>query len=103
MVNQHFSRAVSRPGIRRNMKSHKWMEGEMNSWLRPGLGGLVRMGLWQEGEVCTVLALAQGFGCGEGAHPCLYTVGSKYAEGARCLDVDSACLGLNPSPACLTE
>lgn len=43
------------------------------------------------------------FGCGEGVHPHLYTLGSKYAEGARCLDLDSACQGLNPGPAHLTE
>ena len=85
------------------MKSRKWTEGEMNSRLRPGLGGLARTGLWQEGEMYKVLALGQGFGCGEGVHPHLYTLGSKYAEGARCLDLDSACQGLNPGPARLTE
>ena len=61
MVNQHLSRVVSRPGIRGNMKSRKWMEGEMTSWLRPGLRGLAHTGLWREGEMCKVLALGQGF------------------------------------------
>lgn len=36
-------------------------------------------------------------------HLHLYTLGSKYAEGAECLDLDSACQGLNPGPAHLTE
>lgn len=103
MVNQHLSRAVSRPGIKGNMKSRKWMEGEMTFWLRPGLGGLAHTGLWQEGEMCKVLALGQGFWVWGGVHLCLYTLGSKYAEGARCLELDSACQGLNPRPARLTE
>lgn len=96
MVNQHFSGVVSRPGNKGKRKSFKWMEGEVNSLLRPESGGLARMAIGREAKLCHLLALDPGRKTG--SHPCPLHIG-QLVEGVRGLDLESDSLGLNLNSA----
>lgn len=91
MVNQLLGGAASGPGIRGEMKSFGWTEGEELSWKRLPAAGLAR----PQAELGRARALALDQRRRSGSQPCPCTLDSLL-KGARGLDLESDCLGVSP-------